>query len=572
MHNKMNKENILKIEKMENIESNSGSATNGQSSDRLPYISSSPGEFPIIGSTICLDPNNPTWEEFVTARECGLSAGISGVRYYSDGSTYLTSKFRPNVLNSGIGLIVSTNTIKKDKYILDVLDDGDDKTALEKIQDGILTTVQQPFVTGIDIADEPAWGNLVYTGSTPIIHPTTSATSPASIIISDNRGPLTKTYTLIDNIMKSQCDVNGIPYRQLYINFAGNNNSSWTGGHLAPIYYNYLKEVDNLLHPMCWSFDLYPGVINPETGFRYAEKLEDLYNILDSYLQISIDTNRPFRMICLATEFENGEGFYNPTPKINHLRLEVFTALAYGAQEIQYWTYCQRAHSDDVPDKYSSPPAPDSEDQSDYQKTLNGIEFYISSPVNRLGEKNQIWYSIQEINEEIRQFSRVFQGCRVLHIEHTNDFYESDLVKYLPDDKKPGFYTHCDDLPLNVEIISEQTAVTANDTNEDVTYEIAPIFKGVMVSYLCKDPDNMSTDSSAQSSVESAHAEHYAVIVTHDPDNYKTVKITFKSGYEITEMTPRVLRTNSDAQNLSSITRDLMPGGYLIFKYRKIAN
>lgn len=82
----------------------------------------------------------------------------------------------------------------------------------------------------------------------------------------------------------------------------------------------------------------------------------------------------------------------------------------------------------------------------------------------------------------------------------------------------------------------------------------------------------MSTDSSAQSSVESAHAEHYAVIVTHDPDNYKTVKITFKSGYEITEMTPRVLRTNSDAQNLSSITRDLMPGGYLIFKYRKIAN
>lgn len=297
-----------------------------------------------------------------------------------------------------------------------------------------------------------------------------------------------------------------------------------------------MKAVEVMIHPQCWSFDSYPANIDPNGAFGYGNNLKNLYGYFDRFLQISKEYERPFRFICLATEFETSGGNRQASPNINRQRFETFTALAYGAQEIQYWTYCNR-----------SP---------------NTTEFYISSPINRLGAKNQIWYSLKQVNEEIRRFSKVFMGCRVQHIKHYDNEYNSPLSTEMG--KVPEFYENFADAPINKIEVTEKVKVNNEDKD-------SIIFKGVMVSYITTDPDNMSTGyvSNANASPNKDRTEHYAIIVSHDPDNYKTLTITFKDDYEITELTPRIL-TDGMTSSPTTIVRELMPGGYLIFRYRKL--
>lgn len=500
------------------------------------YVSPSPGEFPILGSTICVDKNNPTREEFLTARECGLSAGSSEVSYsYNDAnvsSSELTTKFEPAMINTGVGLIVNNACLIIDNSLEDPFDNSN-VAASYKIR--MNYTMQQSFVTGLDVFDEPSWKALVASGETE--H---DKYVP---------GKYTKIYRHTESVMDTVCNTFDVPLRELHINLVasiGNEDEDNPGYYSTigrlPNYYVYLQKVEDLIHPQCWSFDYYPASIGKNDDFGLASNLKELYGFLDRFLQISYDTDRPFRMIGLATEFETGGGFHQATPTINRLRFQAFMALAYGAQEIQYWTYCQRYHSDHP-----------EEDK------IFSTEFYISSPINRLGEKNQIWYSLQQVIAEIRKYSSVFRGCRVNYIKHIDNGYESPLKTEMKDGE-PYFLEYFK-VPLTIDNISERISENYNK-----------IFKGVMISCISTDPDNMSTGyvNNEISSSTTKHTEHYVIIVSHDPDNYKTVTITFDDGYEIEELTPRVLTGNEDP-SFRTIVRDLMPGGYLIFRYRKLS-
>ena len=81
--------------------------------------------------------------------------------------------------------------------------------------------------------------------------------------------------------------------------------------------------------------------------------------------------------------------------KESYLRYEAFTALAYGAQGIVYWTYGQRI------------PTP----QEDYQSAL----------VNLNGKKTATWYAAKKVNAEIRKFNNIFYGCEMKMVRHTGD-------------------------------------------------------------------------------------------------------------------------------------------------------
>lgn len=532
---------------MRNLNLGPISQTTDSTYSNLMYISPSPGEFPIIASTICVDIANPTREEFLKARECGFSAGSSQVYYATDdnkvSSGDLTTKFKPAMLNSGIGLLVSNTSLTKSpspgsNYTFAF----DDPAVLASYKIRMSYTVQQSFVSGLGVGDEPKWADFAESGN-PLTNPLTCI-----------EGSYTRIYRIAKNNMISKCDSNDVPYRPCMINLAASDDKVYIGPWAqedSTNYYKYLKAVQELIHPMCWSFDLYPGVINYLYGFLYAKNLKNLYGFLDRFLQISFDTRRPFRMICLATEFENGSGSYQPTPNINRLRFETFTALAYGAQEIQYWTYCQRRHSDHPSEKDG----------------ILSTEFYISSPISRFGRRNQIWYSIQKVNEEIRRYSKVFMGCYVRHIEHVGNNYITPLSTEKPD----GLYNFIDEdfqSPLSVTIVSEPTYKI---TQEQIKIDNSPeIFQGVMVSYLQNDPDNLSTDAGGDPYTEGENSANYAVIVNHDPDNYKTISIEFEEGYDITELTPRILNCQSESSSPRTIVRELMPGGYLIFQYKKI--
>lgn len=494
----------------------------------LPYVSPSPGEFPILGSTICVDGLNPTREDFVNARECGLSAGSTDFQYRKgdppkiESTNALTNLYKPAISNTGIGIFVLNSKMIVSKEEYPQKHPFDNQTTAELYRDYMQYTVQQPFVKAIIIADEPKWLQLVDNGN-----PLTSQTYTP--------GPLTDIYLYCERQMNSACNSEHLRLRQLDLNLLPSTrtkNDKKMHATIGPLpdYYTYLRAVQKLLHPMCWSFDLYPAHITPDNKFEYDVELKRYYEYLDRFLQISLETKRPFRTFCLTTEFENTEGHRQAQPNINRLRFETFTALAYGAQEIQYWTFCQRSNQ--------------------------GGEIYISSPINRLGMRNQIWYSLRQVNREIRQFTEVFMGCRVLHIDHIGNNYVSPLPSEMPAGTSPGFMGKFT-APLTIDKVTEDTE------------GLSDIFKGVMVSYLQNNPDNPSTSSSPGTSSGGSHTENYAVVMTHDPDNYKTVRITFKSGYEITEITPRILCGGMDAQS-RTITRELIPGGYLIFRYRKV--
>lgn len=501
----------------------------------LSYVSPSPGEFPVVGSTICVDIENPTKEEFITARECGLSAGSSQV-YYPDNdsdinSGDLTSKFKPAMMNTGVSLIVSNASLIRstsDSYPFD----NPIVAASYKIR--MNYSLQQSFVSGFSVLDEPVWDALVASGD-----PLEGSYTP---------GPMTKIYRHSRDVMSAGCATMNLPKRQMRVNFqqAEKDEDETMNPIFGPLdnYYQYLRAVQVLIQPQCWSFDQYPATLGPTGEHGYAWNLVSYYNYLDRFLQISHETKRPFRTFCLTTEFENGEGYYQATPTVNRLRFHTFITLAYGAQEIQYWTYCQRSHSDHPID----------------DKKIFETEFYISSPINRLGEKNQIWYSLQQVIEEIHRFSSVFRGCRVQRIKQYGNDYKSALINEMPEGEKPYFLESFNDSPI--------TDIKVTDSDIDKYPEI---LKGVMASFITTNPNDMSTGyvykDDSPNKVD--HTERYAVIMNRDPDNYKTVAITFDDKYEIEELTPRVLTGNLDPSS-RTIVRDLVPGGYLIFRYRKL--
>lgn len=96
-------------------------------------------------------------------------------------------------------------------------------------------------------------------------------------------------------------------------------------------------------------------------------------------------------------------------------------------------------------------------------------------------------------------------------------------------------------------------------------------FKGVLVSYLSNNPDKRYTSTAEEGSTSRyAVTKYYLVVLNRDPDNYKTVKITFKSNFKVSEISSHVLGIGSDNNSGHIITRVLEPGGYLIFECAKI--
>ena len=72
------------------------------------------------------------------------------------------------------------------------------------------------------------------------------------------------------------------------------------------------------------------------------------------------------------------------------MRLEAFSALAYGAQGLVYWFYGYRQNSD--------------------------TEKYIICPTDINGNKTIIWNRVQTVNKEIKKYNDIFYGCTVKDI------------------------------------------------------------------------------------------------------------------------------------------------------------
>lgn len=149
-------------------------------------------------------------------------------------------------------------------------------------------------------------------------------------------------------------------------------------------HYAYLEYIQSRVSPDLWSYDYYPFFENTDGIITF--KHDEFYNNLDDFHRISQKTGKPFWAHVLCVGFQSGS-VQRPTPTIGQMRLEAFSALAYGAQGLVYWFYAYRKDSDTT-------------EFSDY-------------PIKESGGKSNTWYMVQTVNKEIKKYNNVFAGCTV---------------------------------------------------------------------------------------------------------------------------------------------------------------
>jgi hypothetical protein len=161
----------------------------------------------------------------------------------------------------------------------------------------------------------------------------------------------------------------------------------WCYINLLPIYdfssaSAYETYVDNFLNTVpvkVLSFDNYP-ITN--SGIRSG-----FYQNLEIISSAAKDAGIPFWAFALST----AHGDY-PVPTLSHLRFQVFSDLAYGAQGIEYFTYWHPVDYDTV---------------------------FHDAPIDENGNQTGTWNVVRDMNTEIKGLSPVFLGATVKSVGHT---------------------------------------------------------------------------------------------------------------------------------------------------------
>ena len=295
-------------------------------------------------------------------------------------------------------------------------------------------------------------------------------------------------------------------------------------------YYAYLSRINSTFKPALWSFDFYPVRVNPSTSVTYV--LDEYYLYLEAFKAIANASGRPFWAYILSTnhdiyeETSHGSSlsamYAQPTEGV--LRFQAFSALAYGAQGIVYWTYGQTLN----------------------KKFGNGAihELYHSAPVNSQNEITSTWYSAKKVNQEIKSMNDVFFGATCKKVVHV---YNPQMMKDIAEGKNPN-------------------GVFENTTTKNGTFHcleevsVPSDGKGLMISYMTKGNSK------------------FLVFVSHDPVNSQVVTASISMNYNWhfyetreeasdTEGTENasVSKTISDMAKIETFT--LPPGGYKVLYF-----
>lgn len=155
----------------------------------------------------------------------------------------------------------------------------------------------------------------------------------------------------------------------------------------ADSYEDYMQRyLDEVRMPLI-SYDFYPIVRDDSTGNIYAR--EDHFLNLEIARKVAKRNGRPFWAFCLATAHTP-----YPIPTAAHLRFEAFTALAYGAQGIQYFTYWQ---------------------------PLSMQWNFHNAPIDETGRRTDVYYLVKELNREIQALAPVFLNAEIDDVSYVGD-------------------------------------------------------------------------------------------------------------------------------------------------------
>lgn len=257
----------------ENIEKAEGNA---------PYISPTPGEFPIVACSpfakekLKNDASKLTVADIQEVVDCGFKAGME-----------TTSRAQ---LNNILSVIASSLIPGTFKYIA-----GNWRLKDSNYKQFVNQYKNSSVIGGWNYLDEPLWGEF---------------------------DEVAEQYNKL-----READPNHL----VYINLLG-------GTDVVP-YSVYINDFQKEVKPGLWSYDLYPIRINS------AEVVSVMYKIFyrDLHLMSAManKTQRPFWAYVQSMDYKKNSVPQCPAPKEEYMRYEAFSALAFGAQGIVYWAYAQ---------------------------------------------------------------------------------------------------------------------------------------------------------------------------------------------------------------------------------------
>ncbi len=160
-------------------------------------------------------------------------------------------------------------------------------------------------------------------------------------------------------------------------------------------YADYLGWYSKYFKPEIVSFDHYPIYTD-----KVSDKIRvrpDWYDNLECISEFSRNIGKPFWAFALSVSHDIASKRY-PEPAIEHLRLQVYSNLAYGAQGIQYFTYWTP--------------------KTDSENPVNNDEYYYKGPILPDGQKTPIYDLVKTVNQEISNLSFVFYGSTVKWVRH----------------------------------------------------------------------------------------------------------------------------------------------------------
>ena len=141
------------------------------------------------------------------------------------------------------------------------------------------------------------------------------------------------------------------------------------------------------------SYDYYPVRQYDDTKEIYIEP--DFFQNLEIVSKLAKYYRTTFWAFAHSVASNCGKaGVSYPTPEEDHMRVQIFGNLAYGAQGIQYFTY-----------KCPTP--------------YGGYNYY-DAPIDLNNQKTPVWYMVQNINRDVHALTWVFLGAEFIRAGHTN--------------------------------------------------------------------------------------------------------------------------------------------------------
>lgn len=338
-----------------------------------PYISPTPGEFPIIcwggfsqtKERKCLygqGGSQSKFEDFVRKEIQDMTeAGFNAVLQLLDADIY--KRKQDLVADSGLKVIIQPNR----DYL-------DNTTELARMLNELVEGCDLSQVTAFLLGDEPKYAEL-----------NTWKTS----------------YDRVIEIWK--------PVKKLmtYINLSVNDEPPTVDTNQT--YEDYMIEIRSKFRLPVWCYDHYPLIYKGQEMTVQT----NFYKNLELFSKMSKQTGRPFWTFvqCMQLLYEPKTAI----PNYDRMHYAAFSALAYGAQGINYWTFQRRKYQDDLPGH------PDVDER------------FGPAPIDIDNNRTFIWTAVKRLNEKIRNYTSVFLGASLVLARHTGDhIWEGDVKYYDP--------------------------------------------------------------------------------------------------------------------------------------------